>query len=385
MSAAVASGPGGTGGAARTGARGGTGGAAVGGTGGTGGTGGARAESGPGSAAAAGATAAAGAEMVSVERLTRRYGELVAVDGISFRVERGEMFGLIGPDGAGKTTTLRVVLGLLAPHGGTVRTCGLDPIRRGAELSRRIGYLSQRFSLYGDLSVDENIAFFAAIHGVEDWKPRRDELLERLRMAQFRGRLADRLSGGMKQKLALACTLVHTPELLVMDEPTSGVDPVSRRDFWRILNRLQRDGLTILLTTPYLDEAERCQRVALMDHGRLLTTSTPDALRAAGQGPRQVLIELIATPKQRAEELLAGRGDVADVEAFGERLHATLRDVDPAEAGAACRRLAAELAAAGVEVHQARPVAPSLEDIFIAKIRAVEAAAGRPEAAEVTP
>lgn len=322
------------------------------------------------------AATAAGAEMVAVEGLIRRYGDLTAVDGISFSVERGEMFGLIGPDGAGKTTTLRVVLGLLAPHGGTVRTCGLDPIRRGAELSRKIGYLSQRFSLYGDLSVDENIAFFAAIHGVPDWQPRRDELLGRLRMTPFRGRLADRLSGGMKQKLALACTLVHTPELLVMDEPTSGVDPVSRRDFWRILSRLQGDGLTILLTTPYLDEAERCQRVALMDRGRLLTTSTPDALRTTGQPPRQALVEIIASPKQRAEELLAGRGDVADVEAFGERLHVTLRDVEPAGAADACRRLAAELAAAGVEVHEARPIAPSLEDVFIAKIRAADAALG---------
>jgi ABC-2 type transport system ATP-binding protein len=328
----------------------------------------------PSSGAAAALTSPGAAEMVAVERLTRRYGELVAVDGVSFRVERGEMFGLIGPDGAGKTTTLRVILGLLAPHAGSVRTCGLDPLRRGAELSRRIGYLSQRFSLYGDLSVDENIAFFAAIHGVHDWRPRRDDLLARLRLAPFRGRLADRLSGGMKQKLALACTLVHTPELLVMDEPTTGVDPVSRRDFWRILNHLQRDGLTILVTTPYLDEAERCQRVALMDRGRLLVTSTPEELRAGGQGARQVLLEIIATPKQRAEALLAERPDVAEVEAFGERLHATLRGVDPADpaaAAAAARRVAAELTAAGVEVVEARPIAPSLEDIFIAKIRAV--------------
>src|SRR5579864_1433469 len=209
-------------------------------------------------------------EMVAVERLVRRYGDLVAVDDVSFRVARGEMFGLIGPDGAGKTTTLRVVLGLLAPHGGTVRTCGLDPIRRGADLSRRIGYLSQRFSLYGDLSVDENIAFFAAIHGISDWRPRRDELLERLRLAAFRGRLADRLSGGMKQKLALACTLIHTPELLVMDEPTTGVDPVSRREFWKLLAEFLTQGLTIVMATPYLDEAERCSRVALLHDGRVL-------------------------------------------------------------------------------------------------------------------
>jgi drug efflux transport system ATP-binding protein len=239
--------------------------------------------------------------LVHVEGLTRRYGDLVAAREVSFQVRRGEMFGLIGPDGAGKTTTLRVILGLLAAHGGTVRTCGLDPWKEGPALSRRIGYLSQRFSLYGDLSVDENVTFFAEIHGVKGWQARRDELLEMLRMTPFRDRLADRLSGGMKQKLALACTLIHTPELLVLDEPTTGVDPVSRRDFWKILARLQREGLTLLLTTPYLDEAERCQRVALMDHGRILTVNTPDALRAEARG---VIIELIAHPKRRAVELL---------------------------------------------------------------------------------
>src|SRR6185295_4286966 len=249
--------------------------------------------------------------------LTRRYGDAVAVDDVTFDVQPGEMFGLIGPDGAGKTTTLRVALGLLAPSGGRVLTCGLDPMRQGTELSRKIGYLSQRFSLYVDLTVDENVSFFAEIHGVKGWRPRRDELLEMLRMTPFRDRLADRLSGGMKQKLALACTLIHTPELLVLDEPTTGVDPVSRRDFWKILARLQREGLTLLLTTPYLDEAERCQRVALVDHGRLLSLSTPDALRAEAPGR---ILEILAEPKRRALELLGQRPDIADVEAFGERL-----------------------------------------------------------------
>jgi ABC-2 type transport system ATP-binding protein len=281
------------------------------------------------------------------------------------------MFGLIGPDGAGKTTTLRVVLGLLAAHAGAVRTCELDPIRNSEALSRRIGYLSQRFSLYGDLSVDENIAFLAEVHGVLDWRPRRDELLEMLRMAPFRARLADRLSGGLKQKLALACTLIHTPELLVLDEPTTGVDPVSRRDFWRILARLQRDGLTLLLTTPYLDEAERCQRVALRDHGRVLSVSTPDALRAEATGS---IVEILARPKRRALELLKARPEVSDVEAFGERLHATLPGVPASDAGAWGERLASELRAAGLEVEQARAVTPSLEDIFIARIRAGESA-----------
>jgi len=310
--------------------------------------------------------------LVQLERMTRRYGDVVAADEVSFEVRRGEMFGLIGPDGAGKTTTLRVVLGLLAASAGAVRTCGLDPIRSSAALSRKIGYLSQRFSLYGDLSVDENIGFLAEVHGVTGWRARRDELLEMLRLTPFRARLGDRLSGGMKQKLALACTLIHTPELLVLDEPTTGVDPVSRRDFWRILARLQREGLTLLLTTPYLDEAERCQRVALMDHARVLTVSTPDALRAEATG---AIVELLARPKRRALELLKAQPHVADVEAFGERLHATLPDVAPGQAGPWSERLAAALREAGLEVEQARAVPPSLEDIFITRIRAREAAA----------
>jgi ABC-2 type transport system ATP-binding protein len=273
--------------------------------------------------------------VVRVSGLTRRYADLVAVREVSLDVLR--MFGLIGPDGAGKTTTLRVILGLLASHGGSVSTCGLDPWKEGAALSRKIGYLSQRFSLYGDLSVDENVTFFAQIHGVQGWQARRDELLEMLRMTPFRGRLAERLSGGMKQKLALACTLIHTPELLVLDEPTTGVDPVSRRDFWKILARLQRDGLTLLLTTPYLDEAERCQRVALMDHGRILTVDTPGALRAAAPG---VVVELIAHPKRRAH---------AD-ESVGQ--------------------LEKALRAEGIGVEGARRITPTLEDVFIARMGA---------------
>ena len=310
--------------------------------------------------------------MVAIDDLTRRYGDVVAVNGISLDVQPGEMFGLIGPDGAGKTTTLRVVLGLIAPSGGRVRTCGLDPMRQGDALARKIGYLSQRFSLYGDLTVDENVSFFAAVHGVRGWRARRDELLDMLRMTPFRKRLADRLSGGMKQKLALACTLVHTPELLVLDEPTTGVDPVSRRDFWKILARLQREGLTLLLTTPYLDEAERCQRVALMDHGRLLSLSTPDALRAQAKG---AIVEILATPKRQAAEALGRHPEVAEVEAFGERLHATLRDVPASEGAAAGERLALFLTGQGITVEEARAMTPSLEDIFIARIRAADQAA----------
>lgn len=303
--------------------------------------------------------------MVQVQGMTRRYDKVVAAEDVTFEVRRGEMFGLIGPDGAGKTTTLRVILGLLAPSAGTVRTCGLEPVRQGAELSKRIGYLSQRFSLYGDLTVDENIAFFASVHGVKGWKPRRDQLLDLLRMTPFRGRLADRLSGGMKQKLALACTLIHTPELLVLDEPTTGVDPVSRRDFWKILAQLQRDGLTLLATTPYLDEAERCQRIALMDQGRLLTVDTPAHLK---QEAGAAIVEILARPKRSAMDHLRGLPEVADVQSFGERLHATLKGMDQEEGQAAASRIAASLAAQGIEVEAARAVLPTLEDVFISRI-----------------
>ncbi len=317
--------------------------------------------------------------MVSVEGLRRRYGELVALDGVSFQVARGEMFGLIGPDGAGKTTTLRTVLGLSPADGGLVRTCGLDPRREQRRLSRRVGYLSQRFSLYGDLSVDENIAFFAQIHGVRRWKPRRDELLDRLRLTPFRKRLAAQLSGGMKQKLALACTLIHTPELLVLDEPTTGVDPVSRREFWKILGQLRREGLTLLVTTPYLDEAERCQRVALLNQGRLLAVDEPDRIR---RGARLAIVELVAAPKARALEALRARPEVVSVQTFGALLHATLAGGATADPDAAARELAASLSAAGCSVETARSIEPSLEDIFIAQIRAGAGEAGpRPEVA----
>jgi ABC-2 type transport system ATP-binding protein len=317
--------------------------------------------------------------LVRLQKLSRRFGDLVAVDGLSLEVQRGEMFGLIGPDGAGKTTTLRMVLGILAPNSGSVETCGLSPTRQRRQLADRVGYLSQRFSLYGDLSVDENIAFFAEIHDVRDWRPRRDSLLEMVRMTPFRARLAERLSGGMKQKLALACTLIHTPELLVLDEPTTGVDPVSRRDFWKLLSRLQREGLTILLTTPYLDEAERCGRVALMDRGRLLTLDAPGNLRSQVPGS---FVEVVARPRRQALERLRRHPDVGEVEVFGDRLHVTLPEIGPERANDAALPLSDELESGGIEVESARAGLPSLEDVFIRRIRA--ATAESPAQHEVT-
>jgi ABC-2 type transport system ATP-binding protein len=299
--------------------------------------------------------------------MSRAYGDLIAVDDLSLEIHRGEMLGLIGPDGAGKTTTLRVILGLLAPTSGRVETCGLEPLAKRRQLSHKVGYLSQKFSLYGDLSVDENIGFFAEIHGVRDWRPRRESLLEMVRMTPFRERLAERLSGGMKQKLALACTLIHTPELLVLDEPTTGVDPVSRRDFWKLLTRLKREGLTILLTTPYLDEAERCERIAFLDHGELLVVDTPDALRSEADS---AFLEVVARPRREVVDYLQRQPDVSGLEIFGERVHATMADVARSQAESRAESLAAELTAAGFEVEAVRATIPSLEDIFIERIRA---------------
>ena len=216
--------------------------------------------------------------------VSKQYGTTRALEGVTLDVRRGEMFGLIGSDGAGKTTAIRLMCGLLRASAGEVRVLGRDPVLDHRQITRRVGYLSQRFSLYGDLTVDENVAFFAEVHGVRQYQARRDELLSMTQLIPFRKRLADRLSGGMKQKLALICTLVHEPELLLLDEPTTGVDPVSRREFWKLLSEFLSHGITILMSTPYLDEAERCTRVALLHEGRLLTSDEPSRLRASLPG-----------------------------------------------------------------------------------------------------
>ena len=248
--------------------------------------------------------------VIALDRVTKRFGRTDAVRELSFSVDRGEMFGLIGPDGAGKTTTIRMVCGLLPAETGQIRVLGHDPVREHRRLTESVGYLSQRFSLYADLSVDENIAFFAEIHGVRDHAARRDRLLAITQLAPFRARLAGKLSGGMKQKLALACTLIHEPALIVLDEPTTGVDPVSRREFWKLLSEFLDQGITIVMATPYLDEAERCSRVALLHEGRLLALDTPAALRATLSG---ALLEVIADDHRRAADVLRTMPDVSSV------------------------------------------------------------------------
>ena len=298
-------------------------------------------------------------EAVLLQHVLKRYGATEALRDVSFDVQRGEMFGLIGPDGAGKTTTIRLACGLLKPEGGLVRVLGRDPVAEHRATTGAIGYLSQRFSLYGDLTIDENIAFFAEIHGVRHYKDARDRLLDMTQLTHFRARRADRLSGGMKQKLALACTLVHEPGLLLLDEPTTGVDPVSRREFWKLLAEFLSRGLTIVMATPYLDEAERCSRVALLHEGRLLALDEPARLQTRLSGQ---ILEIVTDTPRPPLDILMGVPGVEDVQLFGDRAHAR---VAAAEAPTVTRAVEDALGQAGVVIVSIRPIVASLEDVFI--------------------
>jgi ABC-2 type transport system ATP-binding protein len=304
---------------------------------------------------------------IQLTKVVKKFGETAALAGLTLDVRRGEMFGLIGADGAGKTTAIRVMCGLLHPDSGEVRVLGHDPVREHRAVTDTVGYLSQRFSLYGDLTIDENIAFFAEIHGVKDYYRRRDQLLDMTQLTPFRKRLADKLSGGMKQKLALACTLVHEPELILLDEPTTGVDPVSRREFWKLLSEFLSHGITILMSTPYLDEAERCSRVALVDRGRLLASDEPALLRALMPGR---LVEVIGGGASRLVDMIRRLPDVVDAQVFGERLHVTLGETSDD----AIARFGEALQATPLRDAAVRAVAPTLEDVFIAQLAAQEGA-----------
>jgi ABC-2 type transport system ATP-binding protein len=298
----------------------------------------------------------AGEPVVQLTGVAKAFGVTKALENITLAVDPGEMFGVIGPDGAGKTTLLRLVCGLLAPDRGDVRLFGVDPFRTHRTATAAIGYVAQQFSLYGDLSIDENIEFFARLHGVSDFTARRERLLELTGLIRFRARLADRLSGGMKQKLALASTLVHEPPLLVLDEPTTGVDPVSRREFWKLLGEFVDSGLTIVLATPYLDEAERCSRIVMLHEGRRLALDAPSRLQATLSGS---MLEVVVDSPRRALDILGPVVGLDRLQLFGDRLH--VRVDDPARAG----DLRRALDQAGVGPGAIRPIVPSLEDVFI--------------------
>jgi ABC-2 type transport system ATP-binding protein len=303
-----------------------------------------------------------GEAIIRATGLTRRFGDLVAVDHLDLEIARGEIFGLVGPDGAGKTTTLRLLCGLMDPNEGEAWVVGKNVAHDLEAVKDHIGYMAQRFGLYGDLTVDENMAFYADLFGIS--RAERDKMLPRLlemtRMAPFRSRQAGKLSGGMKQKLALMCTLLHHPQVLFLDEPTNGVDPVSRRDFWAILYQLVRDGLTVLITTAYLDEAERCNRVGLMNQGRLIRMDTPQALKRALD---EACYEVHATDLRAARELLQSQPGVLSVEPAGAKLHLFLsRDRSPATLQAALPQ----------QPMTFREIVPSLEDVFIGLVRKSE-------------
>jgi ABC-2 type transport system ATP-binding protein len=297
--------------------------------------------------------------LVAGRGLRRSFGDVRAVDGVTVEVRPGEAYGLVGPDGAGKTTTLRLLVGALRPDAGTVEVAGIDMAARPDEARARIGYLAQRFSLYGDLTVWENLRFFGEVRDIRGaaFRARAAELLGFVGLAGFEARRADALSGGMKQKLGLACALVHEPEVLLLDEPTGGVDPVTRQEFWKLLIRLLAQGRAIIVSTPYMDEAARCSRVGFMHGGRLLVEGTPRELTAGFAGH---VLELAATPRRDVRVVALADPDVEDVLAFGDRLHLRVRD-----AAGPLARLPGELAGAGITVQRLRPVTPSMEDVFI--------------------
>ncbi len=303
-------------------------------------------------------------DVIIAEGFSKSFGDVTAVDRLELTIREGEMFGLVGPDGAGKTTTIRMLCGILAPSSGTATVLGHDIAREPDLVKKEIGYLSQRFSLYGDLTIDENIEFFAQINGVYDFKRQREELLEFTRLTPFRKRLAEKLSGGMKQKLALACTLVHTPKLIFLDEPTTGVDPVSRRDFWKILQSLLSRGITIVMSTPYLDEAERCTRVALMDKGRAMVVSTPAEIKERMPGE---VVEIVCDPVRRGFQALKRDPGSREVQAFGDRLNVVVprasRDIPVLEQ---------LLRTAGVTIQGVRVISPTLENVFISLLTRTE-------------
>lgn len=306
---------------------------------------------------------------IRTHQLRRTFGERVAVAGLDLDVQPGEIFGLVGPDGAGKTTTMRMLTGILPPSGGNAEVAGCDVARDSEKLKDQIGYMSQRFGLYPDLSVAENIAFYADIYGVprRELAARTERLLGFSNLTPFKHRLAGNLSGGMKQKLGLACALIHTPRVLFLDEPTNGVDPVSRRDFWRILYQLVRDGVTLFVSTAYLDEAERCNRLALLHEGRLLGLGTPDEVKRLMPG---ALLEIRTSAPRRTATLLRQHLHGATVGLFGDRVHVATRE--PAAVESDTRRLVAD---AGFELLSIKPIEPSLEDVFISVIAAPKDAA----------
>jgi ABC-2 type transport system ATP-binding protein len=301
---------------------------------------------------------------VWVDRLTKVFNGFTAVDAVSFEVRRGEIFGFLGPNGAGKTTTIKMLAGLLLPTSGGGTVSGFDILSQTEAIKRRVGYMSQLFSLYGDLTVEENITFFSGLNGVRAARraERRAWVLEMAGLTEHRRRLTRELPLGWKQRLALGCAVLHEPPLLFLDEPTSGVDPLSRRRFWDLISTLTDAGITVFVSTHYMEEAESCHRLALMNRGKLIALDTPARLRA---GMGEPILEIRTDNGPKTVEVLQGLPEILEAAMFGRAVHVVVRDVAEARA-----TIPAMLESRGVAVRSIEGIAPSLEDVFVSLIRA---------------
>ncbi|HET9514342.1 MAG TPA: ABC transporter ATP-binding protein [Gemmatimonadales bacterium] len=303
------------------------------------------------------------ADAIVAQGLTRRFGAFTAVDRVSFQVRRGEIFGFLGPNGAGKTTTIRMLTGLLSPTSGQALVAGLDVARQPREVKRHIGYMSQLFSLYPDLTVEENIEFFGGLYEVtgDRWRARRDWVLGNAGLTDARHQLTGTLPLGLKQRLALGCALIHEPSILFLDEPTSGVDPISRANFWKLIHEFAARGTTVLVSTHYMDEAGQCDRLALMNRGRLIALDTPAALRQAMGDP---ILAVATSDAPAAVPLLRDLPGVRDVTMFGRVLHAVVEREAEAR-----QEISGQLNRAGIRWSAIERIEPSLEDVFAELIR----------------
>ena len=307
--------------------------------------------------------------VIVVDTLVKRFGDFVAVNGISFTVARGEIFGFLGPNGAGKTTTIRMLLGLLRPTSGRVTVLGHDVTRESKAMQARVGYMSQVFTLYPDLTAEENVAFYGRVYGLRahELETRKRAVLEMAGLVGHEHELTSRLSGGWRQRLALGCAIVHSPELVFLDEPTAGVDPVSRRGFWGLIYDLARQGNTVFVTTHYMDEAEHCQRVGFIGDGALVELGSPAELKAKRMGGE--VLEIVSADAEgvvRALRDAQGAGLLAldEVALYGAEVHAVSRNAEQSKPV-----IASVLAGAGIVVHSMERIAPSLEDVFISSVR----------------
>jgi ABC-2 type transport system ATP-binding protein len=302
---------------------------------------------------------------IQTQHLTRRFGDLVAVDDVNLRIARGEIFGFLGPNGSGKSTTIRMLCGILRPSAGGGTVGGHDIVKQPENIKRIIGYMSQSFGLYNDLTVEENLSFYSRIY-LRDWnqaRKKREQIIEAMNLAEYRNQLSGRLSGGWKQRLALACAVVHEPEILFLDEPTAGIDPVSRRVLWDILYDLsQNKGITLFVTTHYMEEAERCNKIGFIWRGRLVACDTPDNVKSTVMTDQ--LLNLECSDIQRAFEILSRLAGIIDVNIYGNELHIVVSDAE-----AAVQTVRREMASAGVEVYTLERIPASIEDVFVSLSR----------------